>query len=60
MPRWVRVSAIIVGILIVLFLVLQLTGIAGEHGPGRHMSGSGPSPVDFATAPSGPAAVFVV
>lgn len=42
MPRWVKIAAITVGVLIVLFLVLQLTGIAGEHGPGRHMSGTAP------------------
>ncbi len=48
MPRWVRVAAIVVGVLILAFLVLQLTGVAGEHGPGRHMSGSGPSPADVA------------
>ena len=38
MPRWVKVSAILVGVLILVFLVLQLTGIAGNHGPGRHSS----------------------
>ena len=38
MPRWVTVTAILVGLLILLFLVLQLTGIAGEHGPGMHSS----------------------
>lgn len=38
MPRWVKVSAIVVGVLILVFLVLQLTGIAGNHGPGRHSS----------------------
>ena len=47
MPRWVKVSAVVVGLLILLFVVLQLTGIAGEHGPGMHSSlGSPPvSPV---------------
>jgi hypothetical protein len=50
MPRWVKVAAIVVGLLILLFLVLQLTGIAGEHGPGRHLSGA-------ATVPVGPPAV---
>lgn len=35
-PRWVKVSAIVVGILILLFVIMQLTGLAGEHGPGRH------------------------
>ena len=41
MPRWVKVSAIVVGFLVLLFLVLQLAGIGGEHGPGRHVSGQG-------------------
>lgn len=36
-PRWVKVSAIIVGILIALIVVAKLTGLGGEHGPGRHM-----------------------
>lgn len=45
MPRWVKVTAIVVGVLILLFLVLQLTGLAGQHGPGRHFS-DGLSPVD--------------
>jgi cytochrome b561 len=48
-PRWVKVAAIVVGLLILVFLVLQLTGIAGEHGPGMHGS-SGPVPVAW-TAP---------
>ncbi len=41
MPRWVKVSLIVVAGLIVLFVVLQLTGMGGEHGPGRHMPGGG-------------------
>lgn len=36
MPRWVKTSLIVVGILLVLFLVLQLTGMLGQHGPGMH------------------------
>ena len=40
MPRWVKVAWITVGLLVLLFVVLQLTGIGGEHGPGRHMSGT--------------------
>ncbi len=39
MPRWVKVSAIVVVVLVLLFLILKLTGIGGEHGPGRHLSG---------------------
>ena len=41
MPRWVKVSVLVVGVLVLLFLVLQLTGLGGEHGPGRHVSGDG-------------------
>jgi len=36
MPRWVKMAAAVVVLLILLFLVLQLTGLAGEHGPGMH------------------------
>ena len=35
-PRWVKAFGIIALILVVLFIILQLTGVAGEHGPGRH------------------------
>lgn len=47
MPRWVKVSAIVVGVLVLVFLVLQLTGIAGNHGPGRHSSAGLTPPVGF-------------
>lgn len=33
-PRWVKVFGIIAIVLVVLFVIVQLTG---EHGPGRHM-----------------------
>jgi hypothetical protein len=57
MPRWVKIAAIIVGVLILLFVILQLTGIGGEHGPGRHMSGSAPQSalVDGWAPPAGTA-----
>ena len=42
MPRWVKIAAIVVGALVLLFVVLQLTGIGGAHGPDRHMSGETP------------------
>ena len=48
MPRWVKVSAIIVGVLILLFVVVQLTGVAGRHGPARHL-GEGPLPAASVT-----------
>ncbi len=37
-PRWVKVSGIIIIALVLLFIILKLTGIAGNHGPGRHFS----------------------
>lgn len=39
-PRWVTVSAVIVVLLAVLFLVLLLVG--GSHGPWRHVSSADP------------------
>ena len=49
LPRWVKVAAIVVGLLLLLFLVLQLTGVGGQHGPGMHSS-SGLSPATAGTA----------
>lgn len=39
MPRWVKVSAIIVGVLVMLVVAVKIVS-GGEHGPGRH-TGSG-------------------
>jgi hypothetical protein len=50
MPRWVKWSGIVVGLLILLFVVLQLTGLGGQHGPGRHLPGGG-APPTHGTAP---------
>jgi hypothetical protein len=37
MPRWVKVSLIVVAVLVLAFVILNLTGIdPGNHGPGRH------------------------
>lgn len=36
-PRWVKVAALIVGVLILLVVIAQLTGLGGDHGPGRHV-----------------------
>ncbi len=44
-PRWVKVSAIIVGVLIVLAVIVMLAGVGGEHGPGRHMGAAGTPPI---------------
>ena len=37
MPRWVKVSLLVVGGLIAVFVVLQFLGVGGEHGPDRHI-----------------------
>lgn len=44
MPRWVKVPAIVLGILVLVFVILQLSGVGGDHGPGRHLPGGGSSP----------------
>ncbi|WP_092938576.1 hypothetical protein [Rhizobium sp. 9140] len=38
MPRWVKISGIIFGVMIFLVFTLMVTGIGGPHGPGRHLS----------------------
>ncbi|MFI6737558.1 hypothetical protein ACIBI9_31935 [Nonomuraea sp. NPDC050451] len=32
-----RTALIVLGILVLLFVVARVTGLGGEHGPGRHM-----------------------
>lgn len=59
MPRWVKVSAIVVGVLILLVVGVMLIGGheggpgPGGHGPGRHGSGTddgaNTSPIDRAS-----------
>ncbi|MGN9843645.1 hypothetical protein ACTMTI_36525 [Nonomuraea sp. H19] len=39
-------SAIVVGILILLAVIVKLTGLGGDHGPGRHMGAGGTPPAD--------------
>jgi hypothetical protein len=43
MPRWVK--GFIAAGLIVALLVVILVVLGGDHGPGRHELGGGPSPV---------------
>lgn len=38
-PRWVKVSALIALIVALVFVLLAVTGLGGEHGPGRHAVG---------------------
>jgi hypothetical protein len=49
MPRWVKVSLIVVGILIAVFVILNLAGMGGRHGPSRHLGSgrSGSAPASF-------------
>jgi len=36
LPRWVKVSAIVVALLVVAVVILAVTGLLpGEHGPGQ-------------------------
>ena len=52
MPRWVKVAGAVVLALVLVFVVLRLAGLGGDHGPGRHLSlGAGTS-----TAVAGPVA----
>jgi len=39
-PRWVKISGIIVIALVLLFVILKVIGIGGNHGPGRHIPSS--------------------
>ena len=38
-PRWVKVIGLVAAVLLVAFIVVQVSGIAGAHGPGRHLPG---------------------
>lgn len=44
-PRWMKVSAITVGVLVLAAVVVLLV-VGGDHGPGRHTPGSGPAEVE--------------
>jgi hypothetical protein len=39
MPRWVKISLVIVMVLVLAFVILNLAGVGGEHGPRRHSGG---------------------
>jgi hypothetical protein len=40
-PRWVKIVAIIAFVLILLVGIVLLTGVGGDHGPGRHLPSGG-------------------
>jgi hypothetical protein len=54
MPRWVRIALLVAGVLVVVFVVLQLAGVGGGHGPGRHAPGGAAVPAGV-VAPAAPA-----
>ena len=41
-PRWIKISGIVAGVLILLIAIL-LVGGGGRHGPGRHVMADMPS-----------------
>ncbi|WP_420179884.1 hypothetical protein [Paenarthrobacter sp. TA1.8] len=49
-PRWVKVSAIVAGVLLLVVVAVMLLS-GGEHGPGRHGIGIG-SPESSTSAPA--------
>lgn len=44
MPGWVRVFLIVGLALVLLVVVAKVTGMGGDHGPGRHGGGGSDSP----------------
>jgi hypothetical protein len=55
-PRWVKVSAIMVGVLLLVAVIVKLTGLGGNgHGPARHTGASISVPVSVSAVepPSG-------
>ena len=45
MPRWVKVFVIVGLAVVFLVAVAKITGVGGDHGPGRHGGGDGTSAV---------------
>lgn len=43
-PRWVKISGTIVIVLVLLVVVVLITGVGGDHGPGRHSGAGGNTP----------------
>ena len=42
-PRWVKALAATAILLILVFILLKLFGIGGDHGPMRHMRSAAPT-----------------
>ncbi|MEO3809193.1 hypothetical protein ABGB17_09360 [Sphaerisporangium sp. B11E5] len=54
-PRWVKVTGVVVAVAVVLAVAMMLTGGLGGHGPSRH-GGMGATPPVTAQAHTPPAA----
>ncbi|MBY3530799.1 hypothetical protein HFN72_33570 [Rhizobium laguerreae] len=37
MPRWVKICGVVLAVAILLTALLMVSGIGGQHGPGRHL-----------------------
>jgi hypothetical protein len=51
MPRWVKVSGIIVAVVVLLLVIVLL--LAGGHGPRRHLSGGAGSQLALSSVTAG-------
>ena len=40
-PRWVKIVGIVALVLVLLVGIVFITGMGGNHGPGRHMPSGG-------------------
>ena len=58
-PRWVKLFGIIALALVLLVGIVLLTGVGGDHGPGRHLpsGAAGDSPPSSVTAAHTPPVV---
>lgn len=45
MPRWVKVSGMVVLLLVLLLVVVFMFDIGGTHGAGRHQAAASATPV---------------
>ena len=50
MPRWARVFAIVLAVLVAIFLIVAMTGGPSAHGPRRHGLGQPPATRSAPTA----------
>lgn len=54
LPRWVKVSGIIIIVLVLLVVIIMVTGVGGQHGPARHLPSGAPGGATPTTGRGGP------